>query len=234
MKEYEVQSIREFIVRQLEKFAQLEGSELDIIDFYLPKAIDRTLYCFRHVREKYLVNTEQINIFNSVQCTVFLYFLANCIFKGYASGESALCGGGGHKRLEDKILCDKLYMIYKSLSNFELYYEVDMPNVFYFAHPMGAVIGRAEYSDGFFFYQGCTVGENLPTGSGHPKFGENCLMCANSTVLGNCHVGNNVIISANAYIKDVDIPSNSIVFGQFPNYGIKPNNTRIVLDLFDL
>ena len=41
-------------------------------------------------------------------------------------------------------------------------------------------------------------------------------MCLNSgvKVLGNCHIGDNVIIAANAYVKDRDIPSGSIVFGQ--------------------
>jgi serine O-acetyltransferase len=106
-----------------------------------------------------------------------------------------------------------------------------MPDIFFGWHPIGAVIGRALYSDGFFFYQGCNVGENLPTGMGHPTFGENVLMCVNSTVLGNCNVGSNVILSANSYIKDVDIPDNTIVFGQYPNIKLKDNDTNIVLDL---
>lgn len=46
-------------------------------------------------------------------------------------------------------------------------------------------------------------------------------MLSNSKVLGGCKIGSHVIISANTYIKDTDIPSGSIVFGQSPNFVIK-------------
>ena len=37
-----------------------------------------------------------------------------------------------------------------------------------------------------------------------------------------------MIIGANAYVKDVDIPSNSLVFGQSPNLVIKENRADAV------
>lgn len=36
-----------------------------------------------------------------------------------------------------------------------------------------------------------------------------------------CHIGDNVTLGAGALVKDTDIPSNSIVFGQSPNLIIK-------------
>nr|WP_229026808.1 MULTISPECIES: hypothetical protein [Eggerthella] len=53
-------------------------------------------------------------------------------------------------------------------------------------------------------------------------------MLSDSKVIGDCEIGSNVIIGANAYVKDVDIPSNSLVFGQSPNLVIKENRADAV------
>ncbi|MCD7907965.1 MAG: hypothetical protein LUH04_09870 [Clostridium sp.] len=86
---------------------------------------------------------------------------------------------------------------------------------------MGSILGRAQYSDYFFIYQGCTVGGNYKgTKILYPSIGHHVVMYANSMVVGNSHIGNNVLISANTYIKGQDIPNNSIVFGQSPDLKI--------------
>ena len=46
-------------------------------------------------------------------------------------------------------------------------------------------------------------------------------MLSNSKIIGNSIVGDNVLIAANTYIKDTNIPSNSIVFGTSPNLILK-------------
>ena len=53
------------------------------------------------------------------------------------------------------------------------------------------------------------------------RMGENVLMYANSSVLGNCDIGNNVIISAGVKIIGENIPDCSIVFGCTPCLTIK-------------
>lgn len=77
----------------------------------------------------------------------------------------------------------------------------------------------------FSFTQGCTVGNNKGV---YPKFGERIVMCPNSMVLGNCNIGSNVVLAANAYVEDEDIPNNSIVFGSTPNLVIKKNQQERV------
>ena len=93
-----------------------------------------------------------------------------------------------------------------------------MPDIFFFDHPYASVIGRAEYNNFFIFQQCCTVGNNKGI---YPKFGEYVWLFANATVIGQCNIGNNVFISANSYVKDADIPDNTIVFGQSPNLVLK-------------
>ena len=44
-----------------------------------------------------------------------------------------------------------------------------------------------------------------------------------SKIIGNCTIGEHVIMAANSYIKDLDIPDNTTVFGQYPNHILKTN-----------
>lgn len=88
---------------------------------------------------------------------------------------------------------------------------------------MDDVMGRAQYGEGFSFLQGCTVGGYTPISKipVYPTIGENVAMYANSTIIGNCTIGNNVNIGAGALVKNEDIPSDTNVFGQSPNLIIK-------------
>ncbi len=90
------------------------------------------------------------------------------------------------------------------MNSVDLYYQVALPDIFTFDHPLGSVMGRASYSDYFTFSQGCTVGNNRGV---YPRFGRSVFMLSNSKVVGDCEIGDNVIIGANAYVKDTDIPA---------------------------
>jgi serine O-acetyltransferase len=114
------------------------------------------------------------------------------------------------------------------MNSVELFYAIELPKHFCMEHPLGTVLGRAQYGDYFFFYQGCTVGGN---NSYYPVIGNNVTMYSNSKVLGNSHIGDNVVIGANAYIKDTDIPENSIVFGQYPDNIIKSSMNNKIDDI---
>ena len=46
-------------------------------------------------------------------------------------------------------------------------------------------------------------------------------MFSDSKILGNSHIGNNVILAANACVINQDVPNNYIVFGQSPNIVLK-------------
>ena len=122
-------------------------------------------------------------------------------------------------------LCDKIYYLNKIFHSVDLFYAVKLPAHFGAEHPLGAVMGRAKYSDGFFFYQGCTVGGTRDKQGNlyYPTLGENVHMFSNSSILGNSHIGNNVNIGAGCIVKNQDIADNCTVFGESPNLIIKPN-----------
>jgi serine O-acetyltransferase len=124
----------------------------------------------------------------------------------------------------DEELASKVYGLNKMCHAVDLFYAIKLPTIWSCEHPLGSVMGRAEYGDRFFFYQGCTVGGNIHKGTiSYPLIGHDVKMYSNSKVLGKSHIGNNVIIAANTYIINQDVPDNSIVFGQSPNIIIKNN-----------
>ena len=169
-------------------------------------ALSRSEHCFsKSSNNKYYKRDLEtyFNPFHSGQYCIFLYFLSNSIWRSDPRKNN---------------LADRIYYLNKALNALDLFYEVEMPDVFFLDHPVGSVLGRAKYGKNFCFAQNCTVGNNKGT---YPEIGENVKMLANTTILGKCKIGNNVIISANTYIKDSDIPNNCIVFGSSPNLTIK-------------
>ena len=151
----------------------------------------------------------KFNPFHSVQYMTFLYTIANELYRNGVSSA----------------LTDKLYYLNKVMNGLDMFYAIELPEVWSAEHPVGSVLGRAKYGDEFFFYQGCTVGGNRGKDGvlHYPVIGKNVRMYANSSLIGKCNVGDNVILGAGALVKDTDIPSNSIVFGQSPNLIIKEN-----------
>ena len=196
--------IPSILIHQLESFFPLNEDERQCIKDNLVGVINKVENCFSRNPNKYYHRDGEtyFNLFHAGQYTIFLYFYSRLV---YLSGYS--------------ILADKIYYLNKIMNSCDLFYEVEMPDYFSLDHPHGSVIGRAKYSEGFSFGQYSTVGNN---NSVYPVIGKNCKMCMNSAILGNSHIGDDVIIGAGAIVKDTDIPSNSLVFGQSPNLIIKP------------
>lgn len=117
------------------------------------------------------------------------------------------------------IICDKLYFLNKQMNGLDMFYAIELPKHFGAEHPVGSVMGRAKYSNGFFFYQGCTVGGTRDKENNlyYPVIEENVHMFSYSSILGKCHIGKNVNIGAGCIVKNQDIPDNCTVFGESPN-----------------
>lgn len=186
--------------KQIENF----WSPIEDLACYQKETFERLEYCFSACKNKYFRNGQAIvfSTLNSVQYSIYLYYLANTIYKQKGNVES----------------CSKLYYLNKIFHSVDWYYEISLPEIFCVEHPLGSVMGRAQYSNKFFFYQGCTVGGS---NAKYPIIGENVVMYSNSSIIGDCIIGNNVIIGANTVIKNIIIPDNSLVFGQSPNLCIK-------------
>ncbi len=170
-------------------------------------AMNRLEYACSKLKTQYYNKTGEVCFYlqHTVQQAVFLYYLSHDLYEN-----------------DMEELASYVYYLNKILHSVEWFYAIDLPDVFFAEHPMSSVLGRAEYSNRFFVYQGTTVGGNRQGDKiFYPKIGENVIMYANSTILGNSKIGKNVIVSAGTYIKDENIPDNCLVFGQSPNIVIK-------------
>jgi serine O-acetyltransferase len=151
---------------------------------------------------------------NSDHMATFLFFLGNSIWKS-----------GGETDLPVK-----LSYLNKILHGLDLFYSVEMPDVFLLVHPLGSVIGNAQYSDYLVVYQNCTVGA---VDRDYPVFGEGVVLYSRSSVVGKCRVGDDVVFAANSAIVNTDIPSGTVVLGTFPNCRFTPNSISVRARRFD-
>jgi serine O-acetyltransferase len=206
---------KELVKRQLSNlFIYSPNDEDAALDAAMRNAIPRCVTCFGAVSNKYFQQDGRpcFNVFHSGQYSIFLYYLSNSLW--------AL-------EKQTRSLADRVYYLNKALNGLDLYYEVEMPDIFFLDHAIGSVLGRAKYGNYFSFSQNCTIGNNKGL---FPKIGENVCLMSGAKVIGNCVVGDHVIISANTYVKDQNIPSHSIVFGSSPNLLIKRKVKQYFLD----
>lgn len=210
-----VSEIHKLVAYQLQSIFMVNSQEVGLLDEETIRgAVSNTRYCLEGMGSKYYIKQESLNgessisLYNSVMNCIFLYWLSRELFQ---SGRQELA--------------DKVYYLNKMLNAVELFYEVELSSIWSCEHPLGSVMGRADYGDYFFFYQGCTVGGNFKRNGKivYPAIGHHVKMFSNSKILGDSHIGNHVIISANSYIKDQNVPDDTIVFGQSPNLVFKEN-----------
>lgn len=186
--------IEDYLTNQLAFFGGADISD------YLEAAYKRALYCFSRNTNKYF-KKGTIDVHHTGQYAILLCYLARVAFEA-----------------GDRETADRVYALNKALHGFDIFYEVELPNVFFMEHSVGTVLGRAKYSDRLFLGQNVTVGGNKGC---YPTIGENVCLHAGCMVVGDSHLGNNIEVSAQAFIRDEVIPDNCLVFGKSPNLVIK-------------
>ena len=144
--------------------------------------------------------------YNTVEYSIFLYYLSHELYKA------------GHEREAGLI-----YYLNKIMNCVEWFYAIELPPHFWADHPLGSVLGRAQYGDYLFVNQGVTVGGNSigVLNDVYPTIGENVHLCAGCSLIGNCNIGDNSIIAAGTFVRNQDVPPNSIAYGISPNLVIK-------------
>lgn len=182
---------------------------------FVDAALERVEYCFAAIKNKYFPQRSKtyFNHRQTDQYAMFLYLVANSVFRRHG----------------DIALAEKAYALNKALHGLDAFYEIALPDIFGFQHPVGTVLGRARYSNYFFVYQRCSTGAKDTI---YPTIGEGVVMYGGSSIIGNCKIGNNVSLSAGAFVMGQDVPDNSVVFGHSPNLTIKPTRRNVFNDFF--
>lgn len=182
----------------------------------LPQTLIRLQACMSGIHKKYFNQDGLIefNHMNSDHMATFLYLLANTTWKA----------------TQDSRIPTKLFYLNKLMNSLDLYFSVELPEVFFLVHPMGSVIGNAQYGNYLAIYQGCTVGAVDGT---YPQFGEGTILFAGATVLGKTISGDNVTFAAKSFVINSTIPENSVVTGSFPEHKIVSSSRTVRERIFD-
>lgn len=202
------QMLREYVSRQINCFFPDRVVESSELSASIGLALDRAEKCFSAVNSKYFTDGHSVrfNHLNGDQYSMFLYLLANSLFK--------------LKKESD--LCVKAFALNKLLHGIDAFYEVELPDYFLFVHPLGTVLGRGMYSNFLVVYQRCGVGANHGI---YPRLGEYVSLFPGSSVLGDSTVGSHCSISTGSIVLDQDVPQGSIYIGQPKNFTLKKSQS---------
>lgn len=205
-----------YVCRQLDTFYPdgLDANAPTVLGAHLDAALARLGRCINEVR---WWRQGEFDHLHSTQYTIFLYYLANTVWK--STGE--------------RRLCSKLFGLNKALNGIDLFYEIDMPEVFFIGHSVGIVFAKATYSNYLVVYQNSTVGKNHGVA---PVLGEGVVMYPNTAIIGRCQVGARTVLAQGCSLVNTDSPGDCTVFGAATGAGVvfKPTRNDALTDIFRL
>ena len=180
-----------YLLRQLQNFFPDDEKGLrEAIDAQLDAALDRLAHCIRAVR---LWREGEFDPLHSSQYATFLYYLAHTLHRSGAS----------------RSLCNKLFFLNKALNGIDLFYEIDLPPVFFIGHSVGIVLAKASYGNHLVLYQNCTVGKNHGIA---PVLGDGVVLYPHSAVIGDCRIGDASVIAQGVSVVGRSTPGHCLVF----------------------
>jgi serine O-acetyltransferase len=171
----------------------------------LPQVLGRLEHCFAHINNKYFFDgtSAVFNHLHGDQYSMFLYLLCNTAYNAGAN-----IG-----------VPTKFFLLNKSLHGIDAFYEVELPSIFLFVHPIGTVLGRGQYADYLLVYQRCGVGSNHDI---YPTLGPYTTLRPGSAVLGQCTLGRNNTLAAESLLLDRDLSNDSVYIGNPRDFVLRP------------
>lgn len=169
------------------------------VDLAFERALERTEYCFSFIKNA-AYSDEKGNVFfshlHSDQYAQFLYYLSNSLWN----------------ISENKPICDKIIYLNKALNAFFFSYKGKLPDVFFLTHPVGTIIGNADYSNFLVISQNVTIntGEDA-TGKTCPKLGKGLYLAAGAKIIGNQPIEDRVSIGVDAIVYNQKIDADKVV-----------------------
>lgn len=178
---------------------------------HLDESLARLQVCINAVRPW---REDRFDPLHSTQYCTFLYFLANTIWRNTGSTETPT----------------RLFLLNKALNGIDLFYEIDMPPVFFIGHSVGIVFAKATYGNYLVVYQNSTVGKNHGVA---PVLGEGVVMYPNTAIIGRCEVGDGTVLSQGVSLINTSTPGHCAVYaGQAGAVVCKPAHRDVLADIF--
>ena len=212
------EKLNRLIVSQLNTFYD-DGNTIKESDLlhYQKEAMERIENSFSQIKLPYYYSNGA-SIFNHLHgdhYAMYLYLLSNTLYRHNCNID----------------ISSKICSLNKALHGIDVFYEIELPEIFLFVHPVGTVLGRGKYSDYFVVYQNCNVGANEDLI--YPTFKGETLLYSKATIIGSCKVGSNTVFGANSFVMNTNIKDNSTVVGSYPNNKIIDNNKNVIDRMFN-
>jgi serine O-acetyltransferase len=180
-----------YLERQLQFFFPDNQKDMKIIlERHIDETLMRLLRCINGVK---IWNPDEFDYLQSSQYTIFLYYLSNTIWKNE----------------KNQRICNKLFYLNKSLNGIDLFYEIEMPEIFFIGHSVGIVLAKAHYSNYLVLYQNSTVGKNHGVA---PHLGEGVIIYPNAAIIGNCKIANGSVIGQGVSVINKNTLENHICY----------------------
>lgn len=189
-------SLAQYVTAQLNSmFPDGRNVGPDVLMALLPEAMLRLEHCFARVNNKYFFDGKDV-VFNHLHADQYAMFL-------YIVSRVAHCAGAADAAV-------KLFLLNKALHGIDVFYEVELPSVFLFVHPLATVLGRGRYSDYLVAYQRCGVGSNYDV---YPELNAYTTLRPGAAVLGACRIGRNCTIAADSLVIDGNVEDDTVYIG---------------------
>ena len=188
-----------------------ECAEAGLIDVHLPASLQRLERCIGGVK---IWAPGRFDVLHSSQYCIFLYYLANTIWR--------------HEQAAN--VCTRLFLLNKTLNGIDCFYEIELPEVFFIGHSVGIVLAKATYGNHLVLYQNSTVGKNHGVA---PVLGDRVVLYPNSAVIGRCRIGSGSLISQGVSVINHDTPGDTAVFrGERGDLLFKRLQRKVFTDFF--
>lgn len=195
-----------YLSKQLDNFFPDTKVSTSLEDVIIERSLEKTLFCFEGINSptyREADGSPKFNYLHGDQYATFLYFVSRVAFES------------GNEEVYYKAA-----LLNKALHGIDLFGHVKMPRRFLLVHPVGSVIGRAKLGENIVIYQGVTIGGKHDNEGriNYPSIGKDCILFANSSIIGRTILPDKTIVGANSFITDLKVKGeNSLVVGRHPS-----------------
>jgi serine O-acetyltransferase len=180
-----------YVATQLHNIFPDEGLNEDFerLRTFVDQALERIRPILAAVRT---FEPNRFDHFHTLQYATFLYLVAH--------GAWLKCG--------ECSIADRLYALNRALHSIDLFYRVELPEIFFLSHATGAVLGNVGYGARLVVFQGVTVGR---IGDSKPTIGDNVILFPGATITGSARIGSGAVIGAGTQVHGIEIPADSVL-----------------------
>jgi serine O-acetyltransferase len=182
-------NLRQYVTKQVNHLFP-DGQDFKIASSTFSKSLYRLEKCLEKIKYYDKKGFElEFSHLHSDQFLTFLWILSSQIWREF-----------GHCSCATKI-----FYLNKILHGFDCHYDNQLPDIFFIAHGVGTVLGKAKYSDYLYVSKGVTVGTSR--GGDYPDFDEGVSLGADSTVIGACKLSEFSSVGAGVTFFNKDLHS---------------------------